>query len=63
MVVCVERGEGGPFIVLIDRFSSEIRAGTLITAFYRIRTIFPSKMSLNRLSRGSADPWVRPYPD
>ena len=52
-----------PFIVLIGRFLGEIRAGTLITAFYRIRTIFPSKMSLNRLSRGSADPWVRPNPN
>ena len=52
-----------PFIVLIGRFLGEIRAGTLITAFYRIRGIFPPKVSLNRLRRGSAHPWVRPNPD
>ena len=52
-----------PFIVLIGRFLGEIRVGTLITAFWRIREIFPPKMSLNRLRSGSAHPWVRPNPD
>ena len=51
-----------PFIVLIGQFPGEIRVGTLITTFYRIRMIFPPKMSLNRLSRGSTHPWVRPNP-
>ena len=41
-----------PFIVLIGRFLGEIRAGTLITAFQRIRGIIPQKMSLNRLRWG-----------
>ena len=51
-----------PFIVLIGQFPGEIRAGTLITAFYRIRSIFSPKMRPNHLTRGSAHPWVRPNP-
>ena len=55
-MVCVERVVGGPFYSLRGRFPPSLRMETWSTAFRRIRSSFPPKLSPFGCQVGSADP-------
>ena len=59
-VVCVECVEEGPFYSSLRSVPAKINMETSSTAFRRIRSSFPPKLSLFGLQVGSADPPLPP---
>ena len=55
-MVCVVRVVGGPFYCLRGRFPLSLNKETSSTAFRRIGSSFPPKLSLGGCQEGSADP-------
>ena len=61
-MVCVVRVVGGPFYSSLRSVPAKINMEMFITAFRRIRVIFPPKCTWTGVSPGSDEPRVRPAP-